>query len=109
MSYKFSSTAQDEIIKGGKYRGWKLSDVPLDYLQWSIETYRRDADKYEHEIERREMMEAANLSVAEQIVKAGYRYLAKSTHPDQGGDEEAFKDLRAAKTQLDAILTELKK
>lgn len=32
-----------------------------------------------------------------------YRDLAKSLHPDQGGDEEEFKNLQAAKAALDAL------
>lgn len=43
-------------------------------------------------------------SVALEIVKAGYRDLAKKHHPDMGGDAETMRKLTDANKELDYLI-----
>ena len=48
------------------------------------------------------------LPILDRIVQKGYRELARTEHPDLGGDAERFNKLQQAKVQLMAVLRELK-
>jgi curved DNA-binding protein CbpA len=39
-------------------------------------------------------------TVAEELIKAGYKALAKKFHPDAGGSKEQFQDLGLIKDKL---------
>lgn len=53
-------------------------------------------------------LEIEELPLLERIVAKGYRELAKSEHPDVGGDSARFDKLKTAKLQLDRLLVEMK-
>ena len=53
-------------------------------------------------------LEIEELPLLERIVAKGYRELAKSEHPDVGGDAGRFDKLKTAKLQLDRLLVEMK-
>jgi hypothetical protein len=76
------------ILNFGKYSGYDIRNVPRDYLEWLIERGKKDLAGYSAELERRDLAEAAQLSMAEQIVQTGYRTLAQKFHPDKGGCRE---------------------
>ncbi len=52
-------------------------------------------------------LEIEALPLLERIVAKGYRELAKSEHPDVGGDAGRFDKLKTAKLQLDRLLVEM--
>lgn len=91
----------------GKYKGTMFCDVPLDYLIFLAESNRKKTKQLEDEIERRQLVEEANETIAEKIVNAGYRALATKCHPDAGGDPEAFRRLTASKEVLKELLNML--
>ena len=88
----------------GKYAGLDLQQVPVDYLEWLLESMRLTVTEIDSELERRRLAEEANQSWLEKVVSAGYRSLAKEHHPDRGGDPEAMKDLNAAVAKLRGML-----
>lgn len=84
----------------GKYRGYDIQEVPLDYLEWLLKINKEMIERCEAEIRRREMQEAADCSMLELIIKTGYRELSKRMHPDAGGTHGKMVDLNAAYEQL---------
>jgi hypothetical protein len=80
----------------GKYKDLPLSDVPRDYLEWLIENSRDKIAFYERELQRRDNIEDANLTMAERLLKSGYRDLMKKHHPDAGGSHESCLEVQAA-------------
>lgn len=97
----------------GKFRGWTLDQIPDEYLGWVVanidlrEPLRSSVLK---ELHRREP--PAELSrrpcpdpqLAEELIGAGRRVLAKQTHPDAGGTHEAFLRLETVKTWLQHVI-----
>lgn len=92
----------------GKHAGQDIALVPADYIQWLLGKAKQDVADYEGELARREAVETANTSIAERIVKAGFRELAKTLHPDKGGDAKEFQELTKANEQLKMVLEEIK-
>jgi hypothetical protein len=80
----------------GKYKDVELADVPESYINWLIDDSRKKIAFYERELTRRENIEDANLSMAERLLKAGYRDLMKKHHPDAGGSHESCLEVQAA-------------
>ncbi len=98
----------------GKHRGTAISELADEYLLWltSIELRRpwlRDAveeeierrrlDEERREEERRETFDRLNApqpEVADAIVGAGLRSLARRHHPDVGGDGRRMSELNNA-------------
>lgn len=91
----------------GKHAGKDFKDVPVDYLDWLKREAETRLKQVNDELGRRAALEAPASPLIDQIVQAGYRALAKAAHPDTGGNATAFLDLQAAKTQLDAVLSEI--
>lgn len=91
-------------VRFGKYAGWRLEDVPLDYVDWMIGKCKHDLAMWEGERQRRELLEEAELTMVEQLVKAGFRELAKRHHPDYGGSATAMQELNAAHEWLKEAL-----
>lgn len=48
-----------------------------------------------------------SMPLLERVIAAGYKQLAKTAHPDLGGSQQEFLDLRNARTQLDRMLAEV--
>lgn len=88
----------------GKYGDLPLSEVPAEYLEWMIRNSQEKIDLCKTELARRELAEAANSSVIEQIVKAGYRDLAKKHHPDNGGTSSGMQEVNAAMEKLKELI-----
>src|SRR5262245_31996949 len=80
----------------GKYRNVDTADLPEHYLVWLLDwPPLRDPLRsvVENELRRREGLRARapvkiDGALADQIVRAGVRQLAKAVHPDAGGDED---------------------
>jgi Putative quorum-sensing-regulated virulence factor len=112
----------------GKHRGEELEDLPEDYIHWlvtefdGLRPYLRQ--RLEEELQKREEEDRArrqqrkNQSRAstsnggppphlknwvEEIVRRGYRATSFKAHPDQGGSNEAMKELNEAKAWLEKL------
>ena len=79
----------------GKYRGAMVNELPFNYLQWLtglelLEPLRtRVRNEYEKRLHDQSQYEGPiNLAVVDEIIGAGVRSLAKTYHPDAGGDHE---------------------
>lgn len=92
------------ILQFGKYKGYDLQQVPLDYLQWLIAQQQKTVEEYQSEIIRRQSLQDAKLSMAERIVQAGFRTLASQYHPDHGGSNDAMRQVIAANEKLKEML-----
>ena len=92
----------------GKYRGRLLSELPNDYLEWlySRQNIREPLrSQVDAEYERRrineeergtELVPGELLAMAEEVVKIGFRNLARRYHPDSGGSHERMTELNRA-------------
>lgn len=92
----------------GKYRDQEIADVPREYLDWLFKANEDINAVIRTELERRDALESDQMSTIERIVHAGYRDMARKAHPDAGGTNKEFQDLRAGYEQLKVILTELR-
>lgn len=94
----------------GKHNGLDYSDpaVSDDYFQWLIDMRQKDIREYQAELDRREAQESASQSMHEQIIKEGYRSLAKKLHPDVGGDKAKFQELQGSYEVLQGIMKEVR-
>jgi Putative quorum-sensing-regulated virulence factor len=88
----------------GKYRNVDTTDLPEHYLVWLLDwPPLRDPLRsvVEDELRRREGLRARqpvkiDVALADQIVRAGVRQLAKQIHPDiAGGDNDAMMKVNA--------------
>ena len=77
----------------GKYRGTPVIELPFNYLQWltSIELLKPLRTEVRKEYDRRlcdqqQYEGPIDLRVIDEIISAGVRSLAKTHHPDAGGD-----------------------
>ena len=96
----------------GRHRGERVSDLPDEYLLWLSSVDIRNSKLHAavlEEIERRRLEEersgrddfvdrlnAPRLEVAEQLIGAGLRTLARKHHPDAGGDSRKMVELNNA-------------
>lgn len=88
--------AKSSTMQFGKHKGMELRDVPADYLEWSISTMEADVKRYRDELARREAVENSSVDIITQLLKAGFKELAKKAHPDTGGSQEQFLALKGA-------------
>lgn len=95
-------------LRFGKYAGYDLRDIPTEYLEWMITQSERTIRDFSAELERRQTFEDASLSMAERIVQAGYRALAKQYHPDFGGTNVQMQELNGTIEALREMLRRLK-
>jgi putative quorum-sensing-regulated virulence factor len=82
-------------IPFGKYRGAQVSELPFNYLEWltSIELLEPLRTAVKAEYERRlhaqdKWSGPIDLKVVDEIISAGVRSLARTHHPDAGGDHQ---------------------
>jgi hypothetical protein len=100
----------------GKHRGKPLSEVPISYLAWVLESCtptRTLQQAIAVEVARRLDLPRLELPspvpialrrTARKIVKAGFRAAAIKAHPDQGGTHEAMRQVLEAKDALERVL-----
>lgn len=98
----------------GRYRGTPVRDLPDAYLEWllALDDLRepiRSAVLAEHRRRATTTRDtrrpgALDHEIAERLIAAGYRRLAREMHPDAGGDPARF---RALSETRDALLREL--
>ena len=88
----------------GKHNGKDIRDVPREYLEWLAENCRKQLAEYEAELQRRDELAEASMSWMERIVTTGYKSLARTNHPDAGGDGEAMRHINGAAEELRKIL-----
>jgi len=96
----------------GRFEGQPLEDLPDDYLGWllalpDLREPLRSALEHEWAVRlgvdaapEAEPLEAEVAAMAEDVVTAGYRVLAKRHHPDAGGDAAAMATLNDAVAAL---------
>ncbi len=84
------------LFKFGKYADAKTKDIPSEYLDWIKKKNLETIKEIDEEISRREMVEEANESFIERIINVGYKTLAKTYHPDTGGDTMQMVELNKA-------------
>ena len=93
------------VLSYGKHRGKDLQSVPREYLDWLLGSSRETVAAVEAELHRRDLVEMADSSWAERIVRAGFRALALRHHPDRGGDSTEMREILAANEQLSEVLS----
>ena len=91
-------------IEFGKYAGWLITDVPDTYLEFMIKIYEKNVATYKAELADRQARMDANMSLAERMVTAGYRALAREMHPDYGGTNDDMVELNKVVAALRARL-----
>jgi hypothetical protein len=96
---------RETTVSFGKYKGWAWVDVPDDYLEYLIEMKEEQIQEYRDELTRRQLLQEAELPMAEQIIRAGYHALAQKHHPDKGGDETKMRELNASHEGLKELLS----
>jgi hypothetical protein len=95
----------------GKFRGQQISDVPLDYLCWLIDVAQgplREAIEDELRWRRAQRWHTTPPVAAIvpapaktlDLIEAGFRVLAKTHHPDRGGDHATMVEVLAARAWL---------
>jgi hypothetical protein len=104
------------VLPFGKYRGQPIRDVPAGYLAWLLEEV--DLRPELAEAVRAELSTRLRLTVRveyiaapmrppqllvpaiREIVRAGYRDVARRVHPDVGGNAVAMRDVNVARDWL---------
>lgn len=79
----------------GKYRGVRVTELPFNYLEWltSIELLEPLRANVKQEYARRLLDQSKyegkiDLTVVDEIISVGVRTLARTHHPDVGGDHQ---------------------
>lgn len=99
----------------GKYRGVEIADLPDDYLSWLKGLDLREPLRTAVEIEWRSRQQPRGTmkalavpvrTMAEEMVRVGYRTLAHLHHPDHGGNSEAMVRVNLAAEALRDFLRE---
>jgi len=93
----------------GKFRGTQLRKLPFNYLEWltELELLEPLATRVKQEYERRlydqsQSEEPMNVRVVNEIISAGVRTLARTHHPDVGGDNGKMAAINEAANWLRA-------
>lgn len=81
----------------GKYRGWRLADLPSDYVVWLLGLELREPLRSAVEAERRRRdRPRPDPRLVKDLISVGQRQLARRHHPDVGGSHEAMLAVRYA-------------
>lgn len=91
-----------EMAIAGWDRHGKIDSFRAGYLEW-LAKGNQVADQV-----ALSDLEISELPLLERLVAKGYRELAKTEHPDAGGDSDRFDKLKNAKLQLDRLLVEMR-
>ena len=91
----------------GKYKGWELSQVPDDYIEYMISSNEKSLRMFKDEKERRITQAEAKMPMMERLIQAGYRQLATQNHPDKGGNTRTMQEINAAHERLKDIIRRL--
>ena len=106
----------------GRYRGLPLNAIPSDYLAWLLslddlrqplrgcvwrEAVRRGLARDDEDDDGSRYVppprsQPVDLELAERLITAGYRALAKQLHPDVGSNTETMQKVNAAAEALRA-------
>lgn len=97
-----SAWEKAEMAIAGWDRHSKIDSFRAGYLEW-LAKGNQVADQV-----ALSDLEISELPLLERVVAKGYRELAKTEHPDAGGDSERFDKLKNAKLQLDRLLCEMR-
>lgn len=95
----------------GVHQGKDIQEIPRDYLEWLLK-FNTDINSHvKTELDRRDALESSQMSMMEQVFRAGYKSLAARLHPDNldTGNAEEFLKLRGANEQFKVIMEEVKK
>jgi hypothetical protein len=97
----------------GKYRGVPLRTIPTEYLHWlaGLDDLREPLKGavIAELLARRQavhlpLLPCPDPALAEQLVGAGRRVLAKRLHPDTGGSHDAFVRLTEVGAWLETVI-----
>jgi hypothetical protein len=120
-----NSNARNERMPFGRHRGKKLADIPTPYLAWllreaSIEPWleraveaelaRRDYDEPVCEAPQRNHVRVprgVTLARALRLIEQGRRGMARTEHPDAGGNTEIMAEINATSDWLSEYLAEV--
>jgi len=100
-----ASTRKSEKMRipFGKYRGAFINQLPTEYLEWltTIDVREPLATKIKEEYERRLYDQSAiespmTLRLVDEIISAGVRVLARTHHPDAGGEHDEMVAINTA-------------
>jgi len=98
------------------HKGQLLSEIPADYVEWllSLDHIRnplRGVVEQELELRAEEAARAIDacpdVQIADELIGAGVRALAKKYHPDIGGTNQQMQDVNATAAWLRAGLRRL--
>jgi hypothetical protein len=96
---------KDKVVTFGKNEGMRWGEVDREYIEFLLASKKEEVDALEDELRRRDLIEEAELPMAEQIIRAGYHVLAQKHHPDKGGDEVKMRELNASHEGLKELLS----
>lgn len=100
----------------GKHKGQPLAEVPTDYLRWltGLDDLREPLYSAAHaELDRREDDDTPIFTttrscpapdLAEELVGAGLRSLARRHHPDAGGTDDDMQQINAVTEWLRSLI-----
>jgi hypothetical protein len=94
-SRKLRKPLKNHLIEWGDHAGETWGEVEKDYILWLVEEKEQELDALKDELNRRELLEEAELPMAYQMIRYGYLPLAQKFHPDKGGDEKKMRELNA--------------
>ena len=81
----------------GAHKGQALSQLPADYLEWLTTIDLREPLKsaVTQEWHARRDPAKPDLLLARHVIDTGFRALAKTSHPDHGGDTRTMQTLNS--------------
>jgi hypothetical protein len=108
---KLQKPLKDQPVEWGIHasEGITWGQVDSDYIKKLLKAKREDAameiEALEDELQRRELIEEAELPMAIQITRHGYLPLSLKFHPDRpGGSDKKMRELNAANEWIKALI-----
>jgi uncharacterized protein (DUF3820 family) len=85
----------------GKYKGWLIQDMPMNYIIYALETFDLP-DELVVELKKQvfERLNLEDVGIDVSWVKEVYRQLSKRYHPDAGGTKEAMQAINEFRDAL---------